>query len=134
MTIIPDNILKLISPADRKALGKAGLTAEEAMARCQVRQERDLQNLLKNLLSHRGIWYAWTRMDKKNTSKLGTPDFLFAVNGKACAWECKIGNERMSEEQQDTSLKMIGNGWHFAVIRSYDEGRAFLGMVEEAGG
>jgi hypothetical protein len=34
--ILPNYLLKLMAPADRKALGKAGVTAEEAIAKAAL--------------------------------------------------------------------------------------------------
>ena len=76
--LLPDNILKRISTSDRKAMGKAGLTSEEAALASDVRSERALQRLINSELTRRQgdgqLVYNWSRMDKKTTCKIGWPD------------------------------------------------------------
>lgn len=75
---LPDNILKRMSPQDRPK-GPAGMTAEECAAKSTAKAEKELQQQIRALLDRLGIWYHWSRMDKKTTCRKGTPDFLFVV-------------------------------------------------------
>ncbi len=127
--IIPDNLLRCMSPSDKQHFGKAGLTAEEAAAKFVLKSEGDLQDLIAKDLLRRGIWNDCDAMHKKRTGPRGTPDFLFAVNGQACAVEAKFGAGTLSDEQKETIPKMITNGWRVAVVRSFQEYREFLRSV-----
>ena len=57
MNVLPNNILVRMSPADRKQLGKAGLTAAECAEKAAVKNERELQKLIANELLRNGIYY-----------------------------------------------------------------------------
>ena len=115
-----------MSTDDRKALGKAGVTREEALRKMEERVERDLQKRLCSLLSLRDITYATTRTNKRSTLTKGWPDITFALNGQACAWEVKIAGGKLTSDQEIVHCAMLKNGWRVAVIRSLDEARAFL--------
>ena len=118
-----------MAAADKQQFGKAGITAEEAAANFVLKSEGDLQDLISQDLLRRGIWNDCDAMHKKRTGPRGTPDFLFAVNGQACAVEAKFGNGTLSDEQRETIPKMIANGWKVAVVRSVQEFRDFLRSV-----
>jgi hypothetical protein len=130
MTIIPENLLRCVNPADRKKLGPAGQTAEEAMQAFTIRSEKDLQKQICNLLSLRGIWFSWSRMDCKTTAKVGTPDFLLVSNGIPIALEAKFGNGKLSEEQERTHALMTRDGWKVRVVRSLEEVRTILNCAQ----
>lgn len=124
---LPNHILKLMRPEDRARLGKAGMTAEEGQAAHVARSERELQNQLVNLLRLNGVNFVINqRFGVKTTAPKGTPDILFAYRGKACAWEVKLEGEKPRPEQDRALMEMTADGWLCAVVRSYDEGRAFL--------
>lgn len=135
---LPDNIKKMMRPEDRKSLGVAGLTNEEAIQRAQVKSERDLQKLIEALLRLKGVEPIRSRMDRKTSNNLGTPDFLFAVKGMiegeqpftrnkprifACAWEVKLPGGKLSLEQTQMAARMISepNAWEWTIITSVDD-------------
>lgn len=127
MKVFPPNILKCMSPADRKALGKAGLTPEEALQKAETKSEKELQSLIVALLRLKGIEPIVSAMNKRTTNNVGLPDILFAVNGRrrfyACAWEIKMPGSKLSWEQVKMAerLEDLPNGWNWRVIRSVDE-------------
>ncbi len=135
-TDITDNMVRLMSKADRKRLGFK--TREEAISEAEIKSERDLHKQIGNLLRLRGIVFFESRMDKKTTRKKGEPDFLFSVailNGPPtntiavpCAWECKTGSGQLSDDQKAVAVKLttFPNHWRFVVIRSVDEALAEL--------
>lgn len=126
LAALTDNLRRRMTPEARRALGKHGMTAEDAAAAFDVRSERDLQKQIANLLRLRGIWFSWARMDRATTNMLGTPDFLFARAGQACAMEVKFGKGKLRVEQERAVLEMERNGWCVAVVRSVEEAREFL--------
>jgi hypothetical protein len=139
MNVLPEKILHLMSPEDRKALGKAGWTKAECEDRAEAKNERELSRQIVSLLRRHGIEPIVSRTDKRSTNNVGTPDILFALGvierpfndcgavehlaPVACAWELKHGNGKFSEEQKKMGilLQCSPNSWRYRVIRSYDE-------------
>lgn len=130
VTILPENILRLMSPKDRAALGKAGVSKAEAEARFIARNERQLQRLIAKELNRREIWFHRAAMHKKTTGTLGTPDFLFALNGAACAIEVKFAAGRLRSDQEQAIEQMTSNGWRCAVVYTFQEFIKFLKGLE----
>lgn len=121
---LPDSFKRYIDPAIRKQMGKMGWTREEVMRRQVVRSEKELQKLIGSLLSYYNIPYIRPRMDKKTTTQVGTPDFIFSVGrngiGQAVAWEIKMPREKLSTEQLDMMAKLYMSGYRIAVVRSVE--------------
>lgn len=130
--LLPDKILRLLSPADRRSLGKAGLTAEEAVLAGRIKAERDLQNLIETYFNLRGIVAIRSRMDKATRTPVGTPDFLLALRGRAVALEAKLPGESLSAEQGTMKDRMTAdpNGWHWITVHSMEEVRGLLRGIE----
>jgi hypothetical protein len=122
MTIIPENFLKLISPANRKALGKAGQTAEEAMAAYSARSEKELQKQICNLLRLRGIIFLNPAMSKKSPLPIGWPDFtIFLDGGKVLFLECKFEGGKLTDEQFIYATRLANRGYAHHVVRTLRE-------------
>jgi hypothetical protein len=133
---IPEHIAKMMRPEDRRALGKGAITRDEAIAKTEIRLERELQKqLLAILEGHRGVVVIYSRTDRKATTPLGTPDLLFAVRTSAgvfaCAWELKVGENDRSPDQVTMAgaLTKHPNAWRYALIRSVDEALAELRAI-----
>jgi hypothetical protein len=126
--ILPDKILRLLSPADRRSLGVAGLTADEALDAARIKSERDLQNLIESYFNLRGVVAIRSRMDKATRTKKGTPDFMLALRGHAIALEAKLPGEELREEQADMKRKMTDeiNGWEWVTVNSLDAVKSLL--------
>ena len=121
--VLPDHILTLMRPEDRATLGKAGLTASECSKMAEAKSEKHLQQQIEAMLRRNGIYVVRQRMDRKSNVQIGTPDFLFAVNGTPAAWEVKMPKAPLREEQREALAEMSNeaNGWRTSVVRSYDE-------------
>lgn len=126
MTVLPENILRRMSPEDRKTLGKAGQTAAEAGAVADKRAERILQREIAQYLNLRGIAYGWARTDKRSTYTESWPDFTCAVNGTPVAFEVKNATGKPTAEQEKCHEAMRGNGWQVFVVRSLAEVKAVV--------
>lgn len=126
---IPENVLRLMKPADRQRLGV--MTSEEAMAAFVAKSERDIHKQIIDLLNLRGIAFARNRMDVKSTTTAGWPDFTLAVNGIATALEVKFEKRDLDPEQVECIAKMRANGWKVFVVRTLDEARAAIEDVGE---
>jgi len=116
-----DKMLQLMSPADRKALGKAGRTMQEISAQHEVKSEKELQNQIRDLLRRFNIeWYCWSRMDKKTHQKVGWPDFVIPLpRGKTLYWEVKHDHGMPSKEQKACLEWLYKEGHRVSLIRSY---------------
>jgi predicted Ser/Thr protein kinase len=118
-----------MDPADRKRLGKAGVTRAEAIEKAALRSERDLQNQIANYLRLHGIWFDQDAMHKRRTGTTGTPDFLFAINGRACAIEAKFGDGDLKPAQVAAIAAMKKDRWRVVVVKSLPEVISFLKEV-----
>jgi hypothetical protein len=88
-------------PADRKSLGKAGMTGEEAMASYSAKSEKELQKQIAGILAIRGIRYLNPAMSKKSPLPIGWPDFtIFLPPGRTIFMECKIEGGKLTKEQE----------------------------------
>lgn len=128
-SVLPESILSKVSPEDRKAMGKAGLTKADCEQKAHARNERDLQRLIVNYLQLKGIEALWHRTDKRSTATVGWPDLTFAAKGFPVAWEIKFEKGKLSEEQELMAVKLKRNGWRFAVIRSLEEAKKELWKI-----
>ena len=141
MKILPESYLRCMSPEDRKALGKAGQTRDETLSKAEAKSEKELQRQIVSLLRLKGIEPIVSRMDRRTTNNVGTPDILFAVGGYqgslvgivpfACAIEVKLPGNPLKPQQEDMArrLQTNPNRWTHEVIRSVDEMRAFLAKI-----
>lgn len=131
--VLPETWLRCIDPVKRKEL-RLGNTAAEVMAMGEATAEKELQKSIGNLLRFHGIIYFSQRMDRRTRGRAGQPDFLFAFAGKACSWEIKLPQGKLSPEQVKLSEQMAGepNGWEWRKITSIDQARLELRNLEEA--
>lgn len=122
-TVLPNHVLRLMSPADRAKLGPAGLTSEEAMAAHECRTEKELQELIVLwLMAHRGVnRVIRSRTDKKTTTEAGTPDLLFLYKHIPHAWELKTPTGKVTVAQERAAVAFLNDGWRWAVIRSFSQ-------------
>lgn len=123
---LPDNVLKRMSPEDRKPLGKSGLTQAECQERIDDRSEKQLQRDIADYLRQRGIPFACSRMDKPTTSTIGWPDFTFPFGGKFWSLECKSKTGKLSTEQELCGSLILANGGEYKVVRSLTEVKNWL--------
>ena len=123
---VPDNISKLMSPADRKELGV--LTPVERTAKADDKAEKELQRLCEQELSRRGIEYI--HLSFRAREKRGYPDLTFAMNGTPIAVELKSAIGKLSEDQIRVMQRMEQNGWKTYIVRSFEHFRGILNMEE----
>lgn len=130
---LPNHVLRLMSKDDRKALGKAGVTSEEAADKAQARSEKELQDQIEQFLRMRGVkWIVRSRMDRKTTNQKGNPDFLFVYHGTPMAWEAKLPGESLRVEQHQAAVNMLQDGWHWRVITDLSEAKETLDDLNPA--
>lgn len=137
MKVIPENILKFMSPEDRRKHGQK--TAAEVLAQGEAKSEKMLQKQIVALLRLKGIEVNVSAMHKRTTHRVGWPDLTFAVRVKAgtesshwtsyaCAWEVKMPQGKLTPEQEKiaTALSRPPNHWRHRVIRNVDQALAEL--------
>lgn len=111
-----------MNPKDRAKLpGASGMTAAECEQVQIAKSEKELQAQIAAMLRRNGIFVISQPTHKRSNLKIGTPDFVFAVNGRPVAWEIKMPGQKPREEQLEAMRAMSMNGWLCDVIRSYDE-------------
>ena len=104
-SVLSDGFLKAMPEAERKQLGRAGMTAAEATQRWIGRSEKKLQDNVYTWLMREGIYFVNPRMDRKTTTRKGTPDFIACVespskpDGLFLAIECKAHRNTLTSEQ-----------------------------------
>lgn len=115
--IHPDNLLRRMKPEDRKALGKAGQTGEEAMAAYSARSEKELQKQIAGILGVRGIRYLNPAMSKRSPLPIGWADFtIFISPGRVIFMECKIEGGKLTKEQAEFGAWATERGFPYAVV------------------
>lgn len=126
--VLPENILKCMSPETRSPLGKAGKTSAEAIAKHEYGQERKLHQQIKQLLDIKNLMYVYSRTDKRTTVSKGFPDFcIFRPNSSPMMVEVKVGTNKLSEDQLIWAKKYFEctSGLVFTV-RSLEELKALI--------
>ena len=131
-TLLPDHILRRMSAADRKQLGAAGITADEALARAAARTERELQDLIAALLRLRGIDYCQPSPVKKSGITIGWPDFTFCHHGVPIVLEVKTATGTLRPEQAALHPRLAAQGWRVHVVRTVAEVKAILDAIDLA--
>ena len=96
--LLPDNIRRLIDPAQRKELGL--LTNEEIDAAQDEKEELAHQKKLCGWLDSHEIAYWHSRTDKKTRTRLGTPDFVLVRGNRALVIEVKGPSGTLSPAQK----------------------------------
>ena len=127
---IPPEVLNKMSKEDRKPLGKGGRTLEEIAVAHDIKSEKQLQQRCIAMLRLKGYFVIVSRMDRRTSNQIGTPDLIFAVKGQACAFECKLPNNTPTQDQIRVMNHMFNNGWKVRVIHSEEEMRDELRSLE----
>lgn len=123
-TLLPDNILRLMSKEDRKALKQK--TAEEKSATAEDKSEKELQDQVTALLRRREIPFIHASMMKRSTLPIGWPDYSFARRGVPMCFECKTERGKLTKEQEVMHRRLKSQGWVVLVIRSLKEAQDAL--------
>jgi hypothetical protein len=132
-TILPDNILRCMSPEDRASLGKAGMTAEEAAGKYAFGQEQKLQGIIANYLNLHGIYYETDRMDRKTSGAKGRPDFRLCYRGRFVGLEVKVSGGKVSSQQADALERIAKSGGIGLVVWSLADVQRVLRAIDGLG-
>jgi hypothetical protein len=130
--VIPEHIRRLMSPADRQPMGKAAMTMPEITAKAAAKLERQLHDQIADYLRMKGIRIAiHSRMDKRPTNQVGTPDFLFAYHRRPVAVEVKRPGCKPTEDQARIMRQMAEDGWMVRVVHGVEDVKSLLHMIED---
>lgn len=130
---LPDHILRKMTPEQRKPLGKAGMTHEEAESKAEAGKELELQGEIAAYLRMKEIVYAKPDPRKKSAFPEGWPDFTFCYRGLFCGVEVKTAVGRLSEAQvkMHEQMRAEPNGAIVIVARSLEEVKKLLHRIDE---
>lgn len=122
---LPEHFLSKLPPEERKRLGRAGMTSEEAQVRYIARTERELQRDVANYLNLHQIPFFNPRMDRKSTVQVGMPDFVICLppSGKFVGVECKCAatGGKLSSEQEASMARILAAGGTYLIIYSLEQ-------------
>lgn len=117
--LLPENILKRMSAADRKAIKQT--TAEEAGAKYNLKLEREDHRTFSKWCSLNQIYYLWSRTDKAVTIQVGHPDFSLFYRGLTLFIEFKRSGQKLSKEQEIAKDRLTKQHFDFSVCYSAEE-------------
>lgn len=123
---LPDRVLRLVDPAQRKVMGKAGVTTAEGAAKETLRLEREDHAQFLQWLRLHNLPFIHARTDRKSSIQEGWPDFsIFGKDGRVLFVELKLPGKRLDPLQRETGNLLLQNGFPFRVAYSYAEAIAF---------
>jgi hypothetical protein len=120
--VLPDRFLKRMAEEDRKELGKAGMTQEEAEAAYAAKAEKEMHEVFSSWLRSRGIEFIHSRMDKRPTIEEGWPDYtiLHPVR-RAFFGDFKVPGTGPNPEQKEVWARLCDRGFEVHVWSSVAE-------------
>lgn len=94
---------------------------EKAPTRAELKSEKELQEQITGFLERNGTVVIRSRMDKKTSINVGTPDLLFSIRSRAVGFEVKLPGQKPTEQQRNMMQRMTENGWICRVVESYPQ-------------
>ena len=111
-----EGFLRALPDAERRRLGKAGITAAEAIQTFRRGQEKELQKQVASYLDLNEIYFENDRMDKKTSGKVGRADFRICYRGKWVSAECKAEGCTLEPTQAFQAARLRKSGGHFLLV------------------
>jgi|SRR6516225_7454843 hypothetical protein len=130
--VLPENILKCLSPADRAKLGVGGLTAAEAVAKANKRLEREEQRIFAGALTRWELPFYWHRTDKPTGAIAGLPDFIVGLAGKTLWIEFKAKGRLLSPEQSLFRARLGAQGVTLHIVHDAAEAIRLVKIENES--
>ena len=132
--VVPGNLLKCMSEADQRRFSRSGKTPAEAREHAMAKDERELQRQIANYLRLHGIWFTQSRMDRRTSNTVGTPDFIFCYRGRFVAWEVKCPwAKALRPEQANARDSIIEAGGEWRLVTTLAEGKEHLEEISSTG-
>lgn len=121
-----EGFLKALPEAERKKLGRAGMTNAETQAKYAAGREKELQRDIAAWLNREEIYCNNDRMDKRTSGERGRADFRVCVpvrvagqiEGRWLSIEAKTEIGTLSTEQGEDAARVRKSGGKFIVARS----------------
>jgi hypothetical protein len=131
VTVVPQNLVRCMSPADQRACSPSGRTPAEARGAAVAKDERELQRQVANYLRLLGVWHDQDAMHKRRTGTTGAPDFQFPYRGRYIAWEVKCPWSRSLRPEQAFAREGIERqGGEWRLITTLAEAQAHLREID----
>jgi hypothetical protein len=111
--VVTSSFLRTLPESERKRLGRAGITPEEANAMYQRGQEHELKGQALNILNRRGAWIFDQPMNKKTRGRRGVPDIIACYRSYFVGIELKAEAQRMTTEQAAEAARIRKAGGFF---------------------
>ena len=102
--VLSEGFLQSLPEAERKKLGRAGMTQAEAQAIFERGEEKKLKDLVMNALNRRGAWIFDQPMNKKTRGRPGVPDIIGCYRGYFFAIELKAGGQPLRQDQAQEAV------------------------------
>jgi hypothetical protein len=119
-SVLSDGFLKALPVEERRKLGRAGMTSEEAQARYAAGEEKKLQKDIATWLDHEQIYFESDRIDRKTSGRKGRADFRVCVEGQWLSLEAKSETGKLTKEQAAEAARLRKSGGKFVVCSSLE--------------
>jgi hypothetical protein len=119
--VLSQGFLKGLPEEERKRLGRAGMTQEEANATFNRGEEKILKGLVLNELNRRGAWVFDQPMCKKTRGRPGVPDIIGCYRGYFFALELKAAGEPLKREQAQEAVMIRKANGRFCLAYSLSD-------------
>jgi hypothetical protein len=117
---------RLMPKAERRKLGRAGLTRAEALHIATTRLEREIHDQFSSFCLRNGIDVWHSNPTKKSSIGTGLPDFLCWKGGRAICIEFKIKGNPLSKIQESRIDTLIAHGNPVHVCVEDEPGLAYI--------
>jgi hypothetical protein len=114
--VLPEGFLQSLPEHERKRLGRAGITAAQAIQTYQRGKENELQKQVASYLDLNQIYFETDRMDKKTSGKVGRADFRICYRGHWLSAECKAEGGVLDPAQAFEAARLRKSGGRFTVV------------------
>ena len=126
-----DRIRSRMIPADRKKLGRVGMTAAEAQARYVTRTERDIHYKFISYLNRHRLKYQHSNPTRKSSIRSGTPDFLVGPrNNYGFFIEFKVPPNGLTPVQEKEIAELRAEGNFVLVAEETEPGAAYTIAIQ----
>ena len=115
-SVVPEGFLQALPEHERRRLGKAGITAAQAIQTFQRGKEKELQKQVASYLDLNDIYFETDRMDKRTSGKVGRADFRICYHGQWLSAECKAEGCTLEPSQAFQAARLRRSGGKFALV------------------
>lgn len=120
MPLLPEHILKLMSPEARLIYGKGGMTASEAQVKWQKGEERKMHDQFEKWCTLNSAPFVHSRFDQKATIRAGWPDFSVLRKGRIALIEFKAPGGVLRADQREVLAELERDGTPVAICESVE--------------